>query len=285
VDLWTAGSSPGRLTNVLDARAVAEVDRIIRAVADQEIMPRFERLGAADVMTKGEGDLVTIADRAAEEALTRQLVAMLPGSVVVGEEGVAADPQILAMLGGPAPVWIIDPIDGTRNFVGDNPRFSTLVALAQHGELLASWTYAPAANTMATATASGGAHLDGQRLRVRPVGADLRGLDVCAPHPSWLSPAHHAQVQALSRRGAMLSYLDTSGLEYVQLAAGRRSVMVLTWEFPWDHAAGLLLHAEAGGVATTADGSPFRLTGGNTLPFVAAPDAACAAAVHAALAE
>jgi fructose-1,6-bisphosphatase/inositol monophosphatase family enzyme len=60
--------------------------------------------------------------------------------------------------------------------------------------------------------------------------------------------------------------------------------MIVTWEFPWDHAAGVLLHAEAGGVAIDCDGRPFRLAGGNALPFVVAPDAECAARVHAAMA-
>ena len=80
-----------------------------------------------------------------------------------------------------------------------------------------------------------------------------------------------------------MSYLDTSGIEYVELASGRRSAMVLTWELPWDHAAGLLLHAEAGGVTVTADGLPFRLSGGNRMPFVVASDPQIAAALNAAL--
>jgi fructose-1,6-bisphosphatase/inositol monophosphatase family enzyme len=61
-------------------------------------------------------------------------------------------------------------------------------------------------------------------------------------------------------------------------------VMIVTWENPWDHAAGLLLHAEAGGVALTAAGEPFQLAGGNALPLVVAPDAATATSVHAAMA-
>ena len=90
---------------------------------------------------------------------------------------------------------------------------------------------------------------------------------------------------AMSQAVVALCFFDTSGLEYIELAAGRRSAMVLTWEFPWDHAAGLLLHAEAGGVAMARDGRGFALAGGNALPFVAAPDEECARALHATFAE
>ena len=279
---------------MIDTETAGEISSLIRSVAREQILPRHGRLGAGDVAEKAPGDLVTVADRAAEEALTGRLAELLPGSVVVGEEAVAADPSVLRALDGAAPVWIIDPIDGTENFVHGSPRFSTLVALAQGGRLLASWTYAPAFGTMATAVAGGGAFVDGQRVHVRnprphphpsadqPV--DLRFLDVVVTQPKWWTPLERARVNALARHQVSVTYLDTSGLEYIELAAGRRSALVLTWELPWDHAAGLLLHAEAGGTATTADGSPFRLAGGNRLPLVAAPDGRYAAALHAALA-
>jgi fructose-1,6-bisphosphatase/inositol monophosphatase family enzyme len=78
-----------------------------------------------------------------------------------------------------------------------------------------------------------------------------------------------------------LAFFDTTGLDYVEVAAGRRSVMIMPWEHAWDHAAGVLLLAEAGGVTCGADGAPFRVAGGNALPLVAAPDPALAALVHA----
>ncbi len=262
---------------------VAEVSAIVREVADREVLPRFGALTAADISEKTPGDLVTVADRAAEEALAERLLALLPGSVLVGEEAVAADPGVLALLDGPDPVWIVDPIDGTQNFVDGSPRFTTLVALAQGGELLASWTHAPALDVHATAVKGGGAVVDGRPVRVRPREGGLRELDIVTSQPRWWSPEHRAQHHALARERVSLAFFDTSGLEYVELAAGRRSAMILGWEFPWDHAAGILLHAEAGGVSLTADGTPFRLSGGNDLPFVSAPDAATALAVHAAM--
>ncbi|GAA2751583.1 hypothetical protein GCM10010440_64410 [Kitasatospora cinereorecta] len=107
---------------MISARDVSEVDRIVREVAEQEIVSRFGRLVAGEIAEKAPGDLVTVADRAAEEALTARLTALLPGSAVVGEEAVSADPGVLKALDGPDPVWIVDPIDGTHNFVAGNPR-------------------------------------------------------------------------------------------------------------------------------------------------------------------
>src|SRR5262249_47738188 len=128
---------------VLDTHTMAEVERIIRDVAARDIMPRFGQLRPGDIAEKAPGDLVTVADRAAEESLIAALTAILPGSLVAGEEGIAADPNVAAALRGDRPVWVVDPIDGTHNFVADNVRFTVLVALAHRGELLASWTYAP----------------------------------------------------------------------------------------------------------------------------------------------
>jgi fructose-1,6-bisphosphatase/inositol monophosphatase family enzyme len=279
---------------------VAEVSAIIRSVAATEIMPRFGRLGSADIAVKVHRDppavadhtiaqpprdLVTVADQAAEEALTERLSALLPGSTVVGEEAVARDAAVLDRLAGNDPVWVIDPIDGTHNYAADNARFTTLVALVAGGTIQASWSYAPALDLLATATAGGGAYVDGVRLRVREPGAALRHLDICVPQPHWWTPAQRRAFNRLAAAGVSLCFFDTTGLEYIELAAGRRTAMVVTWEFPWDHAAGLLLHAEAGGAAAGPTGAVFRPAGGNRLPIVVAPDAASAAAVHAALGE
>jgi fructose-1,6-bisphosphatase/inositol monophosphatase family enzyme len=269
----------------LNARDADEVERVIRTIANREIMPRFRRLTAADITEKAPGDLVTVADRAAEEALGVALSAILPGSVVVGEEGVGADRSLLEALSDTAPVWVIDPIDGTHNFATDNPRFATLVALCDRGDLIASWTHIPALDVMATARAGGGAFVNGERVRVAPSHDGLRHLDVCTPQQKWWTRADRARFNAMSAAGVALCFFDTSGLEYIELATGRRTAMVLTWEFPWDHAAGLLLHAEAGGVSMTRDGRRFALAGGNALPFVVAPDEACALALHATFAE
>lgn len=265
-----------------NAAMMTRVAEIIREVAATEILPRFGRLGAGEIVEKGPGDLVTVADKASEQALSAALTQLLPGSRVVGEEAVFADPGVLAALDGADPVWIIDPIDGTENYANGNARFSVLVALAREGELLASWIYVPFFDRMAHAVRGGGAFLDGEPLHVAPAPDPVTALadvDIATSRPRFWDERAKAAVSALSKHGVWITYGDGAGLEYVTLASGRRTCALMVWENVWDHAAGLLLHAEAGGVAITSDGKPFRLAGGNALPFVVAPDAATAKAV------
>jgi fructose-1,6-bisphosphatase/inositol monophosphatase family enzyme len=267
---------------MLDDAQLARVAEIIREVSATEILPRFGRLGDGEIVEKGPGDLVTIADQASEQALTARLAELLPGSRVVGEEAVFADSSVLDVLDGADPVWIIDPIDGTENYANANARFSVLVALARAGELHAAWIYEPYFDRMAHAVKGGGAFLDGERLTVAAAPDPANGLlnvPVSTSRPKFWNEEAKQAITALSTHGAWLSYGDGAGLEYVTLAAGKRTCALMVWENVWDHAAGLLLHAEAGGVALTSDGTPFRLAGGNALPFVVAPDAATAKAV------
>jgi len=270
---------------MLDDAQIARVAEIIREVSATEILPRFGRLGEGEIVEKGPGDLVTVADRASEQALSERLTELLPGSRVVGEEAVYADEAVLEALDGPDPVWIIDPIDGTENYANANARFTVLVALARGGELHASWIYEPYFDQLAHAVRGEGAYLNGLRLRVAEAPDPANGLmnvPVSTSRPKFWNEQAKQAITALSTHGAWLSYGDGAGLEYVTLAAGKRTCALMVWENVWDHAAGLLLHAEAGGVALTSDGTPFRLAGGNALPFVVAPDAATAKAVIAA---
>ena len=151
---------------VIDDALFRAVEEAVRTVAAAEVVPRWRKLAATDISTKtGPRDLVTVADREAEARLTEILTALLPGSVVVGEEATHADPGVLKRIGGEAPVWIVDPVDGTTNFVAGREEFATLVALARGGDVVASWTYVPQLGLMATARAGGGAWLGGERLR------------------------------------------------------------------------------------------------------------------------
>src|SRR5580692_7741557 len=108
------------------------IDQIIREVGVAEIMPRFRKLAAGDVQMKGKDDPVTIADQESERVLTERFTDYLPGSTVVGEEGVSRDKSVLNRLKDDDPVWIIDPIDGTRNFVAGIPEFAVMVALVRN---------------------------------------------------------------------------------------------------------------------------------------------------------
>ncbi|MER5307283.1 inositol monophosphatase family protein [Streptomyces sp. NPDC002773] len=263
------------IEHVLGGRT-SEVEEAVRKAAAVEIMPRFRQLAAHDIVEKnGPHDLVTVADRAAEAHLTASLTALLPGSVVVGEEAVHADPAVYEALRGDAPVWIVDPVDGTRQFVHGDPNFCTLVALARHGELLASWTFAPALDELAVAVRGRGATLNGKPLHT---GSPAPGavLQVAASHPDYTTPDQKRALLGLATEGVAPRPCGSAGLEYLAVARGALDATAFSWEYAWDHAAGLLLVTEAGGAQATVAGEPFRVTGGNALPFTAARDTATA---------
>lgn len=255
---------------------LAAVEVAVRRAAADEIMPRFRQLAAEDIVEKnGPHDLVTVADRRAEEHLTAALTDLLPGSLVVGEEAVHADPRVLDALHGDAPVWIVDPVDGTRQFVHGDPGFATLVALAHRGEVLASWTYAPALGLMAVARRGAGAQLNGVPLRA---GSPSSGavLDVATSHYDFTTDDQKRVLAALETGGIAPRPCGSAGLEYLHIARGEIDATAFSWENAWDHAAGLLLVHEAGGASGTVAGEPFRIEGGNALPFTAARDTATA---------
>ncbi|MFJ8941947.1 inositol monophosphatase family protein [Streptomyces sp. NPDC102395] len=262
------------------ARRSADVEEAVRKAAAAEIMPRFRQLAAHEIDQKnGPHDLVTDADRNAELYLTDALGGLLPGSVVVGEEAVHANPATYEAIRGDAFVWIVDPVDGTRQFVHGDDGFCTLVALARHGVVLASWTYAPALDRLATAVRGGGAFLDGQRLFAGPP-TPGRDLEVATSHPDYTTDEQKRSLLGLWTDGVAPRPCGSAGLEYLAIARGELDATAFSWEAAWDHAAGLLLVEEAGGAHLTLGGEPFRITGGNSLPFTAARDAATARRVR-----
>lgn len=262
------------------ARDLSAVEEAVRKAAAVEIMPRFRQLAAHEVDQKsGPHDLVTVADRLAEEHLTASLTRILPGSAVVGEEAVHADPNVYGALRADAPVWIVDPVDGTRQFVNGEPGFCTLVALALRGEILASWTFAPVLEEMATAVRGQGAYVNGERILAgapRP-GDDLR---VATAHPFYTSEADKRALARLDVPGIAARPCGSAGLEYLKVARGEMDGLAFTWPSAWDHAAGLLLVAEAGGAQSTVDGVPFRVDRDNALPFAVGRDEATAVRIR-----
>ena len=154
----------------VDMLSVAD---LVREVAAEEILPRWRNLTVGDVRTKSKsGDLVTVADHAAEVALTMRLGEAYPNSHVVGEEAVAANPRVLEYLRRAEPVWVIDPIDGTRVFSQGGTTFDVMVALVVGGRPIAGWIYAPAEDILYLGEAGSGAemHAGGQVIAIQSPG-------------------------------------------------------------------------------------------------------------------
>lgn len=219
---------------------------IIREAAQAEILPRFGHLAAGDIREKKPGQLVTEADVAAEAVLSRRLTDLLPGSTVVGEEAVDADPDLLRRLEGQGVVWVIDPVDGTANFAQGNPRFAVIIALVVNGITRAGWIHDPVPDRMVIAEAGQGAWMAGRRLSVLPH-APLDSLRGSVKRSGRLS----SLVAQVGRKGsAAHDYLDlvTDELHFAHF----KKLM------PWDHAAGVLIHAEAGGYGRLLNAQPYQ---------------------------
>lgn len=245
---------------MVNSQAVIEV---MRRVAAAEILPRFGRLGASDVSEKSRpGDLVTVADVEAERRLAEALTELVRGSLVVGEEGAEADPAVLGVLAGEAPVWLIDPVDGTANFARGTPCFAVIVGFVERGETVAGWILDPLSGRVVRAIKGEGAWLEqkdggAQRLRIRqarPIEAMTGSLG------GRLRRQLAARTETgLSQGPARLVRYGCVGREYMDLALGVLDFAQYGRLKPWDHAAGVLIHAEAGGFARlTESGEAYR---------------------------
>jgi fructose-1,6-bisphosphatase/inositol monophosphatase family enzyme len=236
-----------------DVNAVAA---LIAEVAATEIQPRFRKLAAHEQREKGPGDIVTIADERAEAALTPLLMDQVPHSIVIGEEAAAKDPDLVHRLSADQIAWIVDPVDGTANFAEGKTDFVSMVALVRGDELIASWIHLPMTGQTAIAERGAGATFDGARMPK---------LSPAADHPAGVvgvgkfsAPALHPRAEALRREVRQIKSLRCAGLDYLRLARGEMDFILFGRAWPWDHAPGALLVAEAGGVASHGDGSPYR---------------------------
>ena len=245
-----------------------KVAAIIRDVAQAIVLPRFRTLAKHEISEKGPGDLVTIADRESEAELTRRLPGLLSGSVVVGEEACAADPSVIARLSEEQPVWVVDPVDGTHNFAHGDPTFALIIALVADGMTRMGWIYLPIDGEMAIVEQGSGAWIDGVPMRV-DVPERLEDL-VGGINYGLFDKGAKAAVHARCRRFRECRNLRCSGREYLDMSRGVRHFSYSRHLKPWDHAAGVLMHAEAGGYTRRADDeSPYRLVDPGTGLLVA----------------
>lgn len=239
------------------------MDRVAEAIRDvtaEALEPRFGSLAADQVRDKAPGEVVTAADEEAERLLTRRLAALLDGPVV-GEEAVAADPGRLAAIGAER-AWLVDPLDGTANFVAGSPDWAVMVALLERGETVAAWIWRPVDGALYRAERSGGAERNGRPLRVPARHGDptadpgrLRG----AVLSRFLEPAERAHVERRSARfAAVTAGRMCAGVDHPLVAEGGQDFVAFRRTLPWDHAPGVLLVQEAGGVAGRPDGRPYR---------------------------
>lgn len=249
----------------------AHVTRLIEETAAEEILPRFRRLADHEISEKEGGEVVTAADIASEARLTRLLKDLLPGSQVVGEEGYAELPKVLDYLQGPDPVWLVDPVDGTGNFAAGRETFAVMVALVRGGEIAASWIHEPTLARTAVAELGGGAWIGDTRLQVAESVA-LVAARGTLHGGRYGGPELRKRIQAGRERLGAMPSLSCAGAEYVRLASGGAHYVLFTKMMPWDHAPGVLLFGEAGGLAQTFDRRPYEPARRDTPGLLLAPD-------------
>jgi myo-inositol-1(or 4)-monophosphatase len=226
----------------------------------------FGEVEQLQVSIKGPGEFVSTADLKAERTLKNELTRARPGYGLLFEEGgetAGSDPHHR---------WIVDPLDGTTNFLHGIPHFAISIGLEREGTIVAGVVYNPANDELFTAERGKGAFLNDQRLRVAARRRLADAVVACAlPHPSRgdveLARDEHIAVQD---KVAGLRRFGAAALDLAWVAAGRLDAY---WErslSPWDMAAGIALVREAGGFVTDLDGREDMLkTGG----IIAATDA------------
>jgi fructose-1,6-bisphosphatase/inositol monophosphatase family enzyme len=272
----------------LDDEWMAALMAAMRAASSAEILPRFQALSAGSVRTKtAADDLVTDADIGAELALAAQLSSLFGTIAVVGEEAVSGDASILDRLESAELVAVIDPVDGTWNFVHGVPVFGSALAIVSQGRTIAGLIHYPVLDDFIIARPGRGAWLvaaDGTSTRLSA--ASTSSIE----HMHGFVPLHMYPIdvqEALAPRLTRFARTTTwrcSTFEYRMLATGAMSFCANAGLSPWDHAAGVLIHAEAGGYAALLDGRPYQPTCREGI-LLAAPDRASWSKIKQALFE
>src|SRR6201996_9544767 len=213
------------------------------------------------VSLKGPANFVSLADKRAEEILYQDLAKARPGYGFIGEEGGTREGT------DKSHTWIVDPLDGTTNFLHGIPQFAISIGLQRDDTIIAGVVYNPANDELYTAERGKGAFPNDQRLRV----AGRRKLDECViacglPH---IGRGDHElarrEMTELQNRVAGLRRFGAASLDMAFVAAGRLDGY---WERnlqPWDMAAGLIMVREAGGVVSGIEGGDTAMATGHVV--------------------
>ena len=200
-------------------------------------------------------DLVTEYDLAVERFLKEKLPPLVPGSLFFGEE----EKENASPLTGW--VFIVDPIDGTTNFVRGLKHSAISVALAHDGVVEYGVVYDPYKDEIFSARRGGGAFLNGRPVRVseRPLDQGVFGMGTAIYDRQFIAPTMRLTEQ-LFRRSCDFRRLGAAALDLCDVACGRLDLFFEYSLSPWDHAAGGLILIEAGGVLSTLEGRPMDYT-------------------------
>jgi myo-inositol-1(or 4)-monophosphatase len=234
--------------------------------AARHLVRDFGEVENLQVSRKGPGDFVSAADRRAEDILRRELGRARPSFGFLLEESGAVG------TGDEELRWIVDPLDGTTNFLHGLPHFAISIGLERRGELVAGVVYDPIKDELYAAEKGAGAYLNDRRIRVS-ARTELESAMIATGIPvlDWAGREQNymAELDKVSGAVAGVRRFGTASLDFAYVAAGRYEGF---WEYglkPWDMAAGIVLVREAGGLVGRLDGdpdllAPATLVAGNT---------------------
>ncbi|MGR3518884.1 MAG: inositol monophosphatase family protein [Roseovarius sp.] len=270
-------SLPIALSAPLSPAQQTALVNLVRRAARTEILPRFRSITRADATAKsGPRDLVTEADRAAEAMIARGLQRLFPHALIVGEEAVADRPELRDEVGEAEFAIIIDPVDGTWNFVHGLPLFGVVIAVTRFGRPVLGLLYDPIGDDWILADETVPARLVaasgiGRAATTAAGGAlgDLHGYVHVALMGQARQEALYPRLAALGQATA----LRCSCHEYRLLAQGAVDFVLSDRLNPWDHAAGVLICQRAGGVARMLDGRDYDTSLGEGLLLCAGSEA------------
>ena len=229
-----------------------QLQNLVREVARTEVMPRFLNV---DISEKEAGSMLSEADLAAQAAFAHGLPAIID-SPMLGEEMTPERQHELWQQTEGNGLWVVDPIDGTNNYINGIPHFALSVAYVKNGRAQLGVVYNPVSDECFYAERGGGAYLNGRQLPLRKVTKRLNqavaGVEIKYLRSGKLS----SRMNTLSPFGTIRS-LGSSTLDWCYLASGRYDVYVHGGQKLWDYAAGALIFEEAGGQLATLEGDEF----------------------------
>lgn len=218
-----------------------------------------------EVMVKSDFfDFVTVYDRQIEEKLTKGLLEAFPESLFIGEEALAGAKELPELTD--APTWIIDPIDGTTNYIHRFPHCGISVALAINKQLVVGIIYNPATNELFTSRRGYGAYLNGEPIQVSgatALSSSVIGHEITLINVASWRDKNIKRVYKLGSVAAGTRCLATAALSLAYVAKGTLDTYHVDNLKPWDVAAGVLLVREAGGVVHDTSGSEFNVMNPN----------------------
>lgn len=235
---------------------VEAVCRLMKKVSDEEILTRFRNLKETEVHYKEPGEFVTAADIASEKALSSGLLELYPNALITGEEDIADNPSRLDELLQADCGFLIDPIDGTNNFIKGNERFAVMIVKLKLGKVMASWIYLPASDIITYALKGQGAYLNNKKITLKNRKTDLGDL-IGAAHINRMPKEVRARANKKLKVIKENRPGFCAGYDYVSLLRGKKDFSVYYRTLIWDHLPGSMIYQEAGGYVLGLDELPY----------------------------